>query len=307
MKPLLFALPDAQGWVEGLAAAWDGETAELDMHYFPDGECCPRFGANVQGRAVVLAASLAASGADTPGSRLFALYLAASVARELGAASVGLVLPYLPYMRQDARFAPGQGITALHVGRLLSGCADWLATVDPHLHRYSSLSQPYSLAAVTAASAPAIARWVAANVARPVIVGPDQESAQWVEHVAQLAHCPSVVLRKQRHGDRSVTVAPEQPGWGAMDGCTPVLVDDIASSGHTLAEAVGALRAAGFAPPVCVVVHALFAGDALDVLRAAGPSIIASCNTAPHATNRIDVIPALAEAARDLWKQGGIV
>jgi ribose-phosphate pyrophosphokinase len=133
-----------------------------------------------------------------------------------------------------------------------------------------------------------------------VIVGPDQESAQWVERVAQLAHCPSVVLRKQRHGDRSVTIAPELHGWEALDGCTPVLVDDIASSGHTLATAVQVLRAAGLPPPVCVVVHALFAGDALDVLHAAGPAAIVSCNTVPHATNRIDVLPALAEAARRL-------
>lgn len=304
MKPLLFALPGAQGWLEGLAAAWPCDTGALTLHRFPDGELCPQFEAPVQGRDVVLTAALAGTSGDTPGSRLFSVYLAACVARELGAASVGLVLPYLPYMRQDARFAPGQGITAQHVGRLLSGCADWLVTADPHLHRYASLSPPYSIATAAVASAPAIAQWVAANVARPVIVGPDQESAQWVEQVARLAHCRSVVLSKQRHGDRRVTVALERQGWGGIEGCTPVLVDDIASSGRTLAAAVALVREAALAPPVCVVVHALFGGDALDVLRAAGPAAIVSCNTVPHASNRIDVLPALADAARRLCAQG---
>lgn len=301
MKPLLFALPGAEGWLGGLAAAWPCEPGALRMHRFPDGECNPQFDTGVQGRDVVLTAALAGTSGATPGSRLFSLYLAACVARELGAASVGLALPYLPYMRQDASFAPGQGVTARHVGRLLSGCADWLATVDPHLHRFASLSQPYSIATAVAASAPAIAQWVAANVTRPVIVGPDQESAQWVEQVARLAHGPAMVLHKERHGDRSVTVMPDRQGWAAADGCTPVLVDDIASSGRTLAAAVRLLREAGLPPPVCVVVHALFGGDALEVLRAAGPAAIVSCNTVPHASNRIDVLPALAQAARHCY------
>ena len=300
MKPLLFALPGAQGWSAGLAAALPADAAALELHRFPDGECCPRFGADVAGRHVVLAAALAQDGRGAPDARLFALYLAACVARELGAASVGLVLPYLPYMRQDARFAPGEGVTALHVGRLLSGCADWLVTADPHLHRYTSLSQPYAIPTRVAQSAPAIAQWVAANVARPVIVGPDQESAQWVSEVARLAHCPYVVLRKERRGDHDVEVRPDTAGWSGLRDGTPVLLDDIASTGRTLAAAVRLLRAAAWPPPVCVVVHALFGRDALDVLRAAGPARIVSCNTVPHETNCIDVLPALAEAARQL-------
>jgi ribose-phosphate pyrophosphokinase len=304
MKPLLFALPGAQGWIAGLAAALPADPATLLLHRFPDGECCPRFEADVAGRDVVLVAALAQDGPVTPDAHLFALYLAASVARELGAASVGLVLPYLPYMRQDARFAPGQGVTARHVGRLLSGCADWLVTADPHLHRYTSLSQPYTIPAWVAQSALAIAQWVVANVARPVLVGPDQESAQWVSQVAQLAHCPYAVLRKERHGDHDVVVTADgvdgadMADWRAAPGATPVLVDDIASSGCTLAAAVRLLRAAGMPPPVCVVVHALFGGGALDVLQAAGPARVVSCNTVPHATNCIDVLPALADAAR---------
>jgi len=300
MKPLLFAMPGAQGWIAGLAAALPADPAGLELHRFPDGECCPRFGADVAGRDVVLVAALARDGAETPDARLFALYLAASVARELGAASVGLVLPYLPYMRQDARFAPGQGVTAMHVGRLLSGCADWLVTADPHLHRYASLSQPYSIPARAVQSAPAIAQWVSANVARPVLVGPDQESAQWVSQVAQLAQCPYLVLSKERRGDHDVVVRTDAPDWSAVQDRVPVLIDDIASSGCTLAAAVRLLRAAALPPPVCVVVHALFGGAALDVLRAAGPARIVSCNTVPHPTNCIDVLPALADAARQL-------
>jgi ribose-phosphate pyrophosphokinase len=303
MKPLLFTLPGAEPWEAGLAAAWPCERGALQLHRFPDGECCPQFGGDVTGRDVVLA--VAASGVHGPDARLFEAYLAACVASELGAGSVGLVLPYLPYMRQDARFAPGQGVTAQHVARLLSSCADWMVTADPHLHRYHSLSQAYGIATAAVPSAPAIAQWLAANVARPAIVGPDQESAQWVRHLAQLAGCPYVVLQKVRKGDRDVTVALDGQDWGGLENRTPVLIDDIASSGRTMAAAVRLLRDAALPPPLCVVVHALFRGDALAVLRAAGPARIVSCNTVPHASNAIDLMPALAAAARQLCGKTG--
>jgi ribose-phosphate pyrophosphokinase len=128
---MLWALPGAETLAARMHAHWRCEPGGLNLHRFPDGECCPVFDQPLVGREVVLTAVL-----GHPDASLFALYLCASVARELDARSVGLVLPYLPYMRQDARFTPGQGITSLHVAHLLGECADWLATVDPHLHRH---------------------------------------------------------------------------------------------------------------------------------------------------------------------------
>jgi ribose-phosphate pyrophosphokinase len=72
-----------------------------------------------------------------------------------------------------------------------------------------------------------------------------------------------------------------------------------------MAAAVRLLRDAALPPPLCVVVHALFRGDALAVLRAAGPARIVSCNTVPHASNAIDLMPALAAAARQLCGKTG--
>lgn len=287
--PLLFALPGAQHLAQGLQALGCVEVGELDLHRFPDGECCPRYLIPVAGRDVVLAACM-----DDPDAKLFALQLCAAVASELGARSVGFVLPYLPYMRQDTVFLPGQGTSARHVGRLLSACADWLVTIDPHLHRFATLDRAYGIPAQAASSAAALAAWIRANVPHPWMVGPDSESAQWVEQVAAMVGCAGTVLEKTRHGDRSVSVrltAPPPAGLG-----TPVLLDDIASSGHTMAAAIDCLRQAGAAAPVCLVVHPLFAGDALDVIARAGPARIVSCNTLAHPSNAVDICPVLAEA-----------
>ena len=77
-------------------------------------------------------------------------------------------------------------------------------------------------------------------------------------------------------------------------------MDDIISSGQTMATTVRTLRAAGFAAPVCIGVHAVFAGDALAALHAAGAGLVVSCNTLQHPTNAIDVSEALAESIRGM-------
>lgn len=79
------------------------------------------------------------------------------------------------------------------------------------------------------------------------------------------------------------------PDLRLWSGRTPVLVDDIVSTARTMAAAARHLRRAGAPPPVCVVVHALFAPGAAEELAAVGVSRIVSCNTVPHATNAIDV------------------
>lgn len=292
-KPILFALPGNEAMAVRLAAALSAPCGELEARRFPDGESYVRYHAEVAGRDVILVCTL-----DRPDEKAVALYFAACVARELGAASVGLVLPYLAYMRQDAVFKPGEGVTARHFARWLSACADWMVTVDPHLHRIAHLDQVYAIPTRVVQAAPAIAAWVRDHVVRPLIVGPDEESEQWVAEVARAAGCPHEVLRKVRHGDREVDVSV--PDAAALAGYTPVLVDDIASTARTMIAAAGHLNAAKLTAPVCIAVHPIFAGDGLDALRAAGVASVVSCDTIAHPTNGIELAGPLAAAVREL-------
>jgi ribose-phosphate pyrophosphokinase len=201
-------------------------------------------------------------------------------------------------MRQDIRFREGEAVTSRSLAKLVSTGFDWLVTVDPHLHRLASLDAIYRIRTAAISSVAAIAAWVRSQVTHPHIVGPDEESAQWASEVAGLAGCPYSVLHKHRSGDRSVELA--LPDAAVLGDRTPVLVDDIISSGQTMATTVRMLRAAGLASPVCVGVHAVFAGDALAALHAAGAARVVSCNTLEHPTNAIDVSEALAESVRTM-------
>jgi ribose-phosphate pyrophosphokinase len=293
MNLRVVAMPGSEHCGGLLAERLGAARCGLESRRFPDGEIYLRLLDEVQGLHVAVVAQLRDPDPQLPG-----LLFLADALRELGASSVGLVAPYLPYMRQDTRFHAGEAITSRSFAKLASNAFTWLVTMDPHLHRVASLDAIYDLRAVVVQSAESIAAWVRAEVMHPHIVGPDEESEQWVCDVAARAGCSYSVLRKHRSGDRSVELT--LPNLDALRGRTPVLVDDIISSGQTMATTVRELVAMGFAAPICVGVHPVFAGAALAVLQAAGAARVVSCNTLPHPTNAIDVTIPLAEAVRTL-------
>ncbi len=291
MRPLLFDLGAHPGLSARVQAVLGAERGALELRRFPDGECYLRLETSPAARAVILLCPL-----DGPDTRTLPVLFAAATCRELGADSVGLAAPYLAYMRQDIRFRPGEAVTSRTYAALLSDALDWLVTVDPHLHRYDSLDEIYRIPTRSLAAAPALAAWIAAEVAHPVLIGPDAESAQWVADVAKRIGAPWRVLEKSRRGDREVSVSV--PDLEAHRHCTPVLLDDIVSTGATMVAALEHLRSQGAVAPVCLAVHGLFADQAEAALRQAGAARVVTCNTVVHPSNGVCVAEVLAGGIR---------
>ena len=288
-NPIVIGLPGSETLAASLATVLEAERGELEIRKFPDRETYLRYRADPSGRPVVLVASLV-----DPDPRLLPLLFAAATARDLGAISVGLAVPYLAYMRQDRRFKPGEAITSIHFARILSRALDWLVTVDPHLHRHRSLADIYSIPTEAVAAAPEIAGWIRANVTEPFLVGPDSESEQWVAAIANMAEAPYAILRKIRRGDRDVEISPPDPT--AVRGRTPVLIDDIVSTGGTLVEATRALVRAGSVAPICVVTHGIFAAGSHAALLEAGAARVVTTNAIPPETKVIALSGRIAAA-----------
>jgi ribose-phosphate pyrophosphokinase len=286
--PVLIAVPGSEACAHGLGERLGVPVVVPELRQFPDGELYVRIERELAEDVVLVG--------NASGDNFLRLAFLAGTARDLGARRVGLVAPYLAYMRQDSRFKPGEGVTAHYFARLVSSTVDWLVTVDPHLHRFDSLAGVYTIPTSIARAAPAIAQWIAAEVSRPVLIGPDAESVQWVSAVAERCGAPFVILEKTRRGDRDVSITSPNGAW---NGHTPVLIDDIVSTGRTMIEATRQLRAAGSAAPLCVAIHAVFADALSDALIEAGARGIITCDTIPHMTNRICVTEPLAVALRE--------
>jgi len=286
--PIIVALPGNEVLGARLAEGLGGGLADAEFRRFPDGESYVRLATPVTGRSVVLACTL-----DRPDEKFLPLAFAAATARELGATKVGLVAPYLGYMRQDKRFKAGEAVTSALFARMLSSSLDWLVTVDPHLHRLSALDEIYGIPTRAIHAAPLIARWIANNLSRPLLIGPDAESEQWVAAIAAECRAPHIVLQKVRHGDRDVEISlPDINRWRDH---TPVLIDDIISSARTMIEALSQLGKQARNSAVCVGVHGIFAPGAYEGLKTVSSRIITT-NTIGHETNGIEVTPLLLEA-----------
>jgi ribose-phosphate pyrophosphokinase len=292
----VYELPGNEQLATGLVQALNASRGVIRAREFPDGETYVRGETDCEDMAAVLVANL-----FQPNAKILPLLFFARALRELGARRVLLVSPYLPYMRQDIQFQSGEVITSEIFARLLSDTVDALVTVDPHLHRYSSLDEIYTIPSRVQHAAPSIAAWIREHVKQPVIVGPDSESEQWVSKVAEMAGAPFLVLEKVRSGDRDVKIkVPPLDSWRSH---TPVLVDDIISTAHTMIETIGHLAGAGYAAPVCIGVHAVFAGNAYKELQQAGAARIVTCNTISHPSNEIDLVPALGQAVLALLNE----
>jgi len=285
---LLLGFPEYMAQTRALADAAGLPCGEVALHRFPDGETRVRLPERLP-RRLLLCRSL-----DRPDDKLVGLILAAGAAREQGVESLLLVAPYLCYMRQDTAFRPGEAVSQRIIGRLLAERFDGLLTVDAHLHRVQRLEQavPVTSALNLTATEP-MAHFLAGRLEAPLLVGPDEESEQWVAAIARHEKLDYRVAGKQRLGDREVRISlPEGPYRGRH----LVLVDDVASTGRTLEAAAGALLEQGPASLSVLVAHALFVDDAVARLRQAGVENIWSCDSIAHPTNAVALAPLLGAA-----------
>ncbi|WP_013208294.1 ribose-phosphate pyrophosphokinase [Ralstonia solanacearum] len=290
---IVLAMPGNHASAAKLADALGARMGQADIERFPDGESRVRLRTPVSGAEVVMVCTL-----DRPDEKVLPLLWLAIAVREAGAGRAGLVAPYLAYMRQDAIFQSGEIRAAEHFAAMLSRYVDWVVAVEPHLHRIPALSDLFSVPSAAVPTAPSIAAWLRANVRAPYLIGPDEESRRQVQAVAALCGADWTVLKKTRRTAWDVDVAAMDAAPAA--GCTPVLVDDIASTGRTLIAAAGQIRAAGLPKPLCVVAHPIFAGPAYAELAAHVADVV-TCDTIAHPSNRIAVTEPMARAVRSMF------
>lgn len=270
--------------------------AEFEHRCFPDGETYIRLNSDVKDQDVLVVCQL-----HHPNHKTIDLMYLSETLKQLGARSVGLIAPYLAYMRQDKQFHDGECITSRHFSRWISERFDWLVTIDPHLHRYHSLDEIYSIPSRVVHATGVIAEYLKAKVNNPLVIGPDAESEQWANAVAAEAGCDAIVLEKIRSGDRQVEVS--LPQLSDYPDHQPVLVDDIISTGKTMIKAAENIVQLGGKETLCLGVHAVFARGALDDMKQAPISDVVTCNCIEHETNGMDISGLLADAVIDIWKK----
>ncbi len=282
------SVPIAKALAKKLNAAY----SPLTISTFPDGDTYLKYNTSVKGKKVVIVHSFQPDSEKS----LYRVIFAAETAKDLGAKKVILVAPYLAFMRQDKRFHTGEAISSQIMAKHLNCCLDKIMTIDPHLHRYKSLNDIFTISAVKLTANQLIGQYIKKNVKNSVIIGPDWESYQWAGAIAKEVGCEHTVLEKTRFSSRHVTSRMIKPV--VLQGKDVVIVDDIISTGHTMIEALKKARAQKARSVIAIGVHGLFAENGLQKMKKAGFDQIITSNCIEHATNEIDVTSLLLEALK---------
>jgi ribose-phosphate pyrophosphokinase len=271
-------LANALGWQYGL----------VKRHQFPDGETRITLPTSLP-QHVVFCRSL-----DHPNQKLVELMLAAKTARELGVSRLSLVAPYLCYMRQDMAFYPGEAVSQRIVGQFLAELFDDVITVNPHLHRITALNQAIpSKQAMALSTTSVTVGFLADELTNPVILGPDSESEPWVRAVAAPNGWQYGVCQKKRKGDESISISLPEIELRDRE---IVFIDDIISSGQTIAVAAQACLTQNAKSVDVFITHGLFSSGAEQRIQRAGVRHIWSTDSVSHETNVVSLVDILKDA-----------
>jgi len=277
---------------KGMARRLQSSYSSLIVDHFPDGEFRIRYPKPVKGKTVILVESL-----GQPNDKIVEMLFAAYTAKDLGAKKVFLVAPYMPYLRQDKRFHPGECVSNGILGKLFH-VFDYILTVDPHLHRVKSLKGLFKTKVEHISANSLISDYIAKHMKNPVIIGPDEESYQWAKTVAKYLDCKAIVLKKKRWNSRTVRIKMKEDIDLSKNDV--IIVDDIISSGHTMMETVKEAKRQGAKRIYCMTVHAIMADDCDKKLMKLGVKKILSTNAITGKTNVIDLAPMLADKIKSL-------
>ena len=287
---LIFSFQETERLARNVAKRVKGEYSLIELDKFPDNEIYLRIRKNIKGKEVVLIESY-----FNPDEKIIRTLFFAYTARELGAKKVRLVASYLPYIRQDKRFKEGEVISSKIIGKLFS-IFDEIIAIDPHLHRYKSLSEIFYTNVKKLSANHLIKEYIKNNFKNSVIIGPDEESYQWALNIAKELKTNATILQKKRFSSRKVSVKLMHDI--EVKGKKVVVIDDMVSTGHTVIEAVKLLKKKKAKEIDAVCVHGLFVEDADKKLRKYGVRNIVSTNTIESKYSKIDVSGLIGDALR---------
>jgi ribose-phosphate pyrophosphokinase len=261
---------------------------------FPDGEFYFKFEENISGQDLLVVQSLY----PPQDARLVELLIMLHTARDLGAGSIKVFVPYLAYSRQDERYLDGECLSSGMIAEMLEQLSvDALYTVDIHNEEVLDM---YKIPTLNLTASGALAEYFAAkNLIDPFVMSPDDEGSaiERARNAAETLGADYDFLRKNR--DRYTGEITTHSKRLDTRGRDAIIIDDIISTGKTSANATKLLLEQGARRVFLGVTHILLLGDSLKILKASGVDEIVGTDSVMNEYAKVSVAPILAGALKE--------
>lgn len=281
----LFALEASAGFGGAVAGELGVALADHEERSFEDGEHKSRPLVEVRDRDVYVVASLHAAPGASVNDRLCRLLFFLGALRDADAGRVTALLPYLCYARKDRRTKPRDPVTTRYVAALFEAVGvDRVVAMD--VHNLAAFQNAFRVPTVHLEARPRLADRLLADLgpeARIAVVSPDAGGAKRAEAFRE-------TLASRVEPEVTTAFLEKRRSWGEVtggtlvgdvEGATAVIVDDLVSTGTTMARAARACREAGAAGVRAAATHGLFVGDAEETLSEPALESLLVADTVP--------------------------
>ncbi|ADG13580.1 ribose-phosphate pyrophosphokinase [Methanocaldococcus infernus ME] len=271
-----------------VSKALDVEMARVEFKRFPDNEIYVRILSEVnEDEAVIVSTQREQNDA------IVEAILLADALKECGVKEITLVAPYLAYARQDKLFNPGEAISIRALAKIYSNIFDRVITINPHEEH---IKEFFTIPFISGDAVPKLAEYVKDKLNDPIVLGPDQGALRFAKVAAEVLGTEYDYLEKTRISPTEIKIAPKSLDVKDRD---VLIVDDIISTGGTVATAAKMLKEQGANEIIAACVHPVLIGDALNKLYFSGIKEVVGTNTFSSEVSRVDVSEVIAKLIKE--------